>query len=239
MLNTIRRWFSGVSGASWSGAAQWAQARGHAFKRSRDREGFVIDAPSANPPWRLEWGPSQRPYIEGSELRLRAEVGDAELQMVILSRQLMDAMEKSVFEEFTEDLQTRVDTATPEEMRWLVLFPKLTPAELKILRDSFGAAGSAPMWVTQWLEGPLAAHLQQARSGWLAPEVPLALILQRGRLTLRTAMAEPDAAQLSAVTSLFEVAAREARRVVQSCSEHGLATTQPAAFDGGEARQRR
>ncbi len=234
MLNTIRRWFSGVSGSSWSGAAQWAEARDYGFKRSRDGEGFVIDAATARPPWRLEWGPSQRPYIQGAELRLRGDVGDVDLQMMVLSRQLMDAMEKTVFEQFTEDLQTRIDTATPEEMRWLVLFPKLSANELKILRDSFGAAGSAPMWVAQWLEGPLTTHLQQARSGWLAPEDPLALVLQRGRLTLRTAMAEPDAAKLSAVTGLFEVALREAKRVVQSCNDHGLATTQPALWSGGE-----
>lgn len=230
MLHTIRRWLSSASGASWAGAAQWAQARGHAFKRSRDGDGFVIDAASASPPWRLEWGPSQRPYIEGAELRLRGEVGEAELQMMILSRQLMDAMEKTVFEQFTEDLQTRVDTATPEEMRWLVLFPKLSPAELKILRDSFGAAGSAPVCLNQWLEGPLTEHLQQARAGWLAPQDPLALILQRGRLTLRTAMAEPDAAKLTAAAQLFEVALREARRVMQACHEQGMATTQPAAL---------
>ena len=74
MLNTIRRWFSGASGASWTGASQWAQARGYAFKRSRDGDGFVIEPTGANPPWRLEWGPSQRPYIEGPELRLRAVV---------------------------------------------------------------------------------------------------------------------------------------------------------------------
>ena len=31
-----------------------------------------------------------------------------------------------MFEEFTEGLQTRIDTATPEEMRWLVMFPRST-----------------------------------------------------------------------------------------------------------------
>lgn len=233
MLHTIRRWFSSASGSSWAGAADWAAERSYGFKRSREGDGFVIDASGARQPWRLEWGPSQRPYIEGAELRLRGDVGDADLQMVILSRQLMDAMEKSVFEEFTEDLQTRTDTATPEEMRWLVLFPKLPAADLKILRDSFGAAASAPQWVVQWLNGPLAVQLQQARASWLAPEDPLALIMQRGRLTLRTAIPQPDAARLTAVASLFEVAVQEARRVVQSFNDNGIASTQPAMWAGG------
>ena len=139
MLHTIKRWFSGGAGPGWAAAAEWAEARRYAFKRSRDGEGFIIDAGTPGAAWRLEWGPSQRPYIGGNELRLRADIGEVDLQMMVLSRQLMDAMEKAVFEQFTEDLQTRVDTATPEEMRWLVLFPKMPQAELKMLRDSFGA----------------------------------------------------------------------------------------------------
>ena len=38
-------------------------------------QGFVIDGRLGATPWRLEWGPSQRPYIQGQELRLRSELG--------------------------------------------------------------------------------------------------------------------------------------------------------------------
>lgn len=230
MLQTIKRWFSGGSASGWAGAHEWAQARRLDFKRVREGEGFVIDHPQGG--WRLEWGPSQRPYIEGSELRFRGETGDVDLQMMVLSRSLMDSMEKAVFEQFTEDLQTRIDAATPEEMRWLVLFPKLPASELKILRDSFGGAASSPRWVAQWLDGPLSEQLQQARSSWLAPEDPLALVLQRGRLTMRTALPQPDAAYLTASATLFEVALREARRVVQAFGENGAATTAPIMWSG-------
>ena len=34
-----------------------------------------IDQPGANPALRIEWGLSQRDYIEGNELRMRLEVG--------------------------------------------------------------------------------------------------------------------------------------------------------------------
>lgn len=230
MLQTIKRWFSGGAGSGWSGAEEWAEARHYSFKRSRDGDGFIIDAGAPGTGYRLEWGPSQRPYISGAELRLRGEIGEVDLQMMVLSRSLMDAMEKAVFEQFTEDLQTRVDTATPEEMRWLVLFPKMPASELKILRDSFGAAASAPRWLSSWLEGPLSAQLQQARSTWLAPEDPLALVLQRGRLTLRCSLPQPDAARLTAAATLFDVALREARRVAQACGENGVASTQPAMW---------
>jgi hypothetical protein len=228
MLHTIKRWFSGAAGSGWAGAESWAEGRKLVFKRIREGDGFVIESPEAG--WRIEWGPSQRPYIQGQELRLRGDTGEADLQMMVLSRSLMDAMEKAVFEQFTEDLQTRIDTATPEEMRWLVLFPKLAGNDMKVLRDSFGAAGSAPRFVAQWLEGPLSLQLQQARSSWLAPEDPLALVLHRGRLTMRLALAEPDGARLSAALALFEVALAEGRRVVQTFSESGVASTQPVMW---------
>jgi len=240
MLNAIKRMFSGGSGGSWSGAREWAQARGHDFKPTREGDGFVVEAGTLQTGWRLEWGPSQRPYIQGQELRLRAETVEVELQMLILSRSLKDAMERAVFEQFTEGLQTRIDTATPEEMRWLVLFPKLKDSEMKILRDSYVALASSPVWLSGWIEGRLSEQLQQARSTWLQPEDPLALVYQRGRLTLRTPLAQPDAARLAEVMRLFETAAHEARRVASQCVEQGGPSTQPSGWqtpdDGASTR---
>jgi hypothetical protein len=230
MLQTIKRWFSGSPGNDWTAAQEWAEQRRFSFKRTRDSAGFVIDAGTASTGWRMEWGPSQRPYISGSELRLRGEIGAVDLQMVVLSRQLMEAMEKAVFEQFTEGLQTRADTSTPEEMRWLVMFPKVPTNELRGMREHFGAASSVPLWLPQWLDGPLAAELKQARATWLAAEDPLALVIQRGRLTLRTAMPTLDAARLTAVLALFDVALREARRIAQQWTDNGVASTQPALW---------
>ncbi|HET9643704.1 MAG TPA: hypothetical protein VFP68_10190, partial [Burkholderiaceae bacterium] len=179
MLNAIKKWFSNAPSGAWGEVEVWARSRGYQFKRSREGDGFVVEGGWGKNTWRLEWGPSHRPYISGQELRLRAETGGGELQMIVLSRLLMEAMEKAVFESFTEDLQTRADTDTPEEMRWLVLFPKLRPAEMKSLRESFRGASSVPERLVSWLEGPLSQKLEQARSTWLAGEDPLALILQR------------------------------------------------------------
>lgn len=231
MLHAIKRWLSPGGSTRWNGARDWAQARQHAFKPTREGHGFVIEAGAPDRGgWRLEWGPSQRPYIQGNELRLRGETPAVELQMLVLSRHLLDAMERTVFEQYTEGLQTRIDTATPEEMRWLVLFPRLPDAQLKILRDSFGATASAPAYLLRWLEGPLTQRLQQARSGWLQPQDPMALVFQRGRLALRLSAAEPDASRLDDAVALFEVALREARRVAQGFAEEGGAAA-PEGWD--------
>jgi hypothetical protein len=234
MLHAIKRWFSSPSSAMrFAEIEEWAQSRRHQFKRAREGEGFVVDAAQRTPPWRLEWGPSQRSYITGRELRLRGDVGAApDVHMLLISRTLMESLERQVFEEYTENLQTRIDTATPEEMRWLVLYPKLGAAELKDLRERFGGVASAPQFLPQWLGGGLAAKLAEAAGSWLAPETPLVLIVQRGRLTLRTAMPAPDIQRFNDVVGLFEVALREARRAAEQW-EGGPASeqsTQPSLW---------
>ena len=216
MLGSIKRLFAGTpSQAGWEACEQWALARGHVFKRTRDSGGFVVEAQGEDG-WRLEWGPSQRDYITGGELRLRAELRDGpELQLLVVSRLLMEALERQVFEEFTEGTQTRIDTATPEEMRWLVMFPKVTAAESKELREHYGAVGNLPEALPAWLNGALTDKLLEAARTWLAREDRLVVIVQRGRLTLRTAMPQPEPARIEAVAALFDVALAESRRVMR------------------------
>jgi hypothetical protein len=217
MLESLKRWLAAPgSHPEWDAAERWARERGFAFKRAREGEGFVIDAADGTLPWRLEWGPSQRDYIEGGELRLRGDLGAAPgLQMLVITRLLMDALERQVFEEFTEGTQTRIDGSTPEEMRWLVLFPKMPGAELKGLREHFGAVANVAQAAANWLDGPLAEALAAAAASWLKPDDRLVLIVQRGRLTLRTAMRQVDDARIDAATTLFDVALKEARRVAK------------------------
>jgi hypothetical protein len=216
MLGSIKRLFGGgASQQGWDAVAQWAQQHGRVFKRTREHDGFVVETPGDDG-WRLEWGPSQRDYISGGELRLRAELGAApELQMLAISRALMEALERQVFEEFTEGLQTRIDTHTPEEMRWLVMFPKYSTTESRPLREHFGAVSNVPEAVSDWLQAPLADKLIEASQTWLAREDRLVLIVQRARLTLRTAMAQPDPSRMDHVAALFDVALRESRRVAR------------------------
>jgi hypothetical protein len=219
MLGSIKRLFAGVpSQEGWEPCEQWARSRGHVFKRTRDSGGFVVEA-QGDEGWRLEWGPSQRDYITGGELRLRAELREGpELQLLVVSRMLMEALERQVFEEFTEGTQTRIDTATPEEMRWLVMFPKYTGPESKELREHYGAVGNVPEALPAWLQGALTEKLLEAARSWLAREDRLVLIVQRGRLTLRTAMPQPEPARMELVASLFDVALQESRRVMRQFS---------------------
>jgi hypothetical protein len=224
MLDGIKRLFSGGAATpaqdGWEGIAPWAQSKQYAF-RGVQNEGFVIDGRLGATPWRLEWGPSQRPYIAGQELRIRAELGlPADLQVVLMNRQLQEAMEKAVFEQYVEGVQTRIDNQTPPEMRWLVMYPKLGGSALQGLREHFGGVAKLPPMLTQWLDGPLAPALEKTATHWLRGTDPLVLVVQRNRLTLRCAMAKPDIERVQAMVALFELALRELRRVNEHWQLH-------------------
>lgn len=232
MLDGLKRLFSGnppAPATGWEGIAPWAESRQYAF-RGVQSEGFVIDGRLGVAPWRLEWGPSQRPYIQGQELRLRAEMGlRSDLQLVLMNRELQETMEKAVFDQYVEGVQTRIDNQTPPEMRWLVMFPKLSGSEMGPLRERYMAFSSMKTWLMRWLEGPLMQALQVLR---VDASVPTVLMIGRGRLMLRTALAEPEVQALQAWLRLFEVAMREARRAANETSESISPSTQPSLWSG-------
>lgn len=238
MLKNLRRLFTGGPGkADASVLRQWADERGHAWRRPRGAEGGVVEGCSGAQAWRIEWGESQRDYIPGFELRLIAELDlPKEVVAMVLNRALAETMEATVYERYVDDVQTRIETDTPPEMRWLVLYPRLAAQDLGRLRESYVAVGSIEPWLQQWLHGPLndalAATLDQAPASQ-----PVVMTIGRGRLLLRTPMGEPDARQLAMWFSVFERALHEARRLGtewRAGANAGL-TTQPSAWAHSES----
>ena len=235
MLDGLKRLFSSGSAAQQGGLeaiTSWAETRTFTFRPMPQNDGFIIDGRVGAVPWRLEWGPSQRPYIEGGELRLRAELGlGKELQVVVLNKTLQEAMEKAIFEQYVEDVQTRIDNETPPEMRWLVMFPKLSEKELGRLKDRFAAVGNSKGWLSKWVGGPLGdALMSQA----LPADTPLVLMVARGRLMLRAQVNEPTADGLEAWVKLFETALSEARDVAEQVNAPLAPSTQPSLFTSSE-----
>jgi hypothetical protein len=237
MLKTLRRLFAGGSAtADPLLLRQWAEERGHAWRRVRDADGCVIEGRTGAQVWRIEWGASQREYITGLELRLIAELSlPKELVVMVLNRSLMEAMEEAVYERYVDDVQTRIDTDTPPEMRWLVLYPKVPGADLGRLKERYGAVCSILPWMQQWLQTPLNDALA-ATLGLADAAQPVVVTIGRGRLLLRTPMPLADARALSQWFSVFEHALREAGRLGaewRDAANQGL-TTQPSAWSRSE-----
>ena len=134
---------------------------------------------------------------------------------------LMEELERAVFEAYTDTLKTRVDTDTPEEMRWLVMFPKFNPSSSPMLRQRYGIVGVTKELTGAWVEADLGEALVQASQDLLPEGHPFVLMSMRGNLYMRTEMSEPDLPRLQALVRLLETAAREAQRVNGRLSESG------------------
>jgi len=222
MLESFKRLFAAKAepAPAWPEVEAWAKREGLPFRRVREGEGFVIEGRLDDLPWRLEWGPPQRSYIAGRELRMRMELDlPGDLQMLLLAKPLMDQLERQTYESFTEGLQTQIDTATPEEMRWLVMFPKVNLNAYRALRGRFGAVSALPSAVQAWLEGPLAQQLERALAGALQFDPPFVLMTLRGRAYLRTQLIAPDASAIDAAVAIFETAAAQAVLAAEGIAE--------------------
>ncbi len=230
-LEAIRRWFGGKGKPlrDWNALQHWAEDRQYVMRHARGQEGFVIDGRQGRLPWRMEWGPSKRSYIHGGELRLRAEVEVApELNAVVMSRKLQERLETEVFDQFVGDLQTRVDTQTPAEVRWLVMHVPLSGPEMRGLKSRWSAVANIKSWLERWLSGPLRDELEQLQ---VHPELPVVVVVTRQRCTLRVAMPHPTLCEIEGWLKLFECCLREARRAgTTGSAAEDMEITQPGLF---------
>jgi hypothetical protein len=221
MLAILKRWWSAATPKpGLHGIEHWARAHSASWRRVR-----------------VEWGPSHRPYIVGSELRFIAELGlHRDLQLMVLNRSLMLSSEAKVYDEYVQGVQTRIDTQTPTEIRWLVMYSKLSASELRSLGVRFGGVASVKPWLLQWLSGPLSdALLETARN--LSDSDAFVLSIARGRLSMRLAMRDPRPERLDPWLKLFETAIDEARRTAGEWRDSALpaASTRPSVWPRDEA----
>ncbi|MEK8034888.1 hypothetical protein AACH06_29080 [Ideonella sp. DXS29W] len=214
MLKFIKQRLFRASSLDGRQAVQaWAEAAGWVMRTLRDQDGFVIDSRGGELEGRIEWGPSQRHYLGGYELRMRGELPklSGSAHAVVMPKALLEDVESELFNQFVGGVQTEIDEETPEEMRWLALSPKLSPALLGELKAHYGAVSNRTPWLAHWLQGPLGELLLQRATGPAEVAAPFALIVQRNRLTLRVALPEPDVATVQGAQALFEMALGQAR----------------------------
>ncbi len=205
MFDALKRWIDPdrVESDDARVLLAWARAEGHVFKHVKDKTsgGHVVEAAEG---WRVEWGDSQRPYIIGKELRFRAETGiPSDVQLILLSRVLAQALESEVFSSFTNPMQTQIDSTLPEEMRWLAMHPQVQlPAE-SILSRRYVVFTNAEQVSTHWLDPATCRALEEAAVSWWSDSLVLVVTLNRGILTARLAGHPVAMPQLKLVSSLF------------------------------------
>jgi hypothetical protein len=227
MLERIRHWLSSSEEPQDEQVRDllaWAQARQFRVKRVRGSGGFVVEGYCSsleNMPWRLEWGASQRPYIPGEELRLRMELGLPEdLHLLLLSFSLKEALSAQAFERWTQSNQTIMDVDSPEEMRWLALYPQVDALDQPRLRGRMVVFSPREDIARAWLQGPLCAMLAVNCDRLFEGDAPFILMTMRGRLYLRLQCADPSPEVVSAAARLFDCAAVSVRKAAALLPSH-------------------
>ena len=141
------------------------------------------------------------------------KIQNSEVQALLLDRPLLAHLDHEIYAQITDNVQTRLDEETPEEMRWLAMHPKLSPNQMGVaLRDRYGAIGNDTEWVSRWLAGPISDALK-LRADELSLEAvtaePFMLRLARGQVVLRQSAPRPTVKLLEssiAVAAAVDVA---------------------------------
>jgi hypothetical protein len=135
--------------------------------------------------------------------------------MVCLSKALARRFEVEVFDQITGENQTVVDPSLPDEVRWLVMLPKVSLSDSPELNARFAVMGSHEPLVLMWRDPKVLQALLAAGEGWWADDLPCVLTHNNGWLTLRMPASGLTAAGLDGALALFTVLvhALKARRV--------------------------
>ncbi len=157
-------------------------------------------------PWRMEIGRSSRDYIKGNEIRMRAELGvNEDAVALVMTRELKDKLEKAAYSLYTDPLQTTVDPNLPEEMRWLAMFQEFGWPEVGVeFFDEFAVLADARGRAMDFLSNALAQQFVQCnRRNEEGKQLPLVVMVMRGKAYLRTVHEPANLATVAAAHALF------------------------------------
>ena len=185
--------------------SEWAGTQGLAYTASADGGGFSLKGDTGGKPWRLERGDASRQYIDGDEIRARAELEvNEEVSVLIMNRPLKEVLEKRTYQMYTDSLQTTADPNLPEELRWLAMYPEVGWSGLS---DAFWARYAVMAdqreHAVAWIAPPLAHLMLSWPEPGPAAEVPFILMLMRGRLYLRMQYTPADMPTLEHACAVF------------------------------------
>ncbi len=155
--------------------------------------------------WRMEVGKPSRNYIQGEELRGRAELGVGEdVALMVLNRPLKESLEKKAYSMITDTLQTTADPNLPEEMRWLAMYDEVGWDGLpEAFWKDYAVLADKREHALAWLDTRLAEMLLDWPQPGPSRETPCMIVLLRGKCYLRVQVRSPNDALLQHASDIF------------------------------------
>jgi hypothetical protein len=194
--------------------SEWAATQGFGFSQT-GTAAFGLEGQVGGKSWRMEVGRPSRKYIQGEELRARADLGlHHDGDVVVMSRPLKEQLAKQAYEHYTDDVQTTVGATMPEEVRWLAMFDEVGWDSLpRVVWTRYSVITDAREHALAWIDPLLAQQLLDWPAPAPGPDVPFMLMLLRGKVYLRMQQA---ASQLPVL--------QHAAQVLASACENALGT---------------
>ncbi len=206
--------------------ARWAAKQQLAIVTHSAEGHFDLGGDIHGHPWRLECGTPTRDYVQGLELRGRADVGaDLDAAVMVINRPLQETLEKKAYSAITDTLQTAVSSDLPEEMRWLSMYEEVAwPGLPASFRAHFMVVAERVEHAQRWIHAPVVSQLLNAVEGEGGAEraqSPLVLMLARGRVYLRLEHTQRSLAEIAHARQLLLVAGQAALQNVPPMSVAG------------------
>jgi hypothetical protein len=196
--------------AAFGPVSQWASSQGFAF--STQGGGFAMDGPVAGKPARIEVGRPSRKYIQGEELRGRAELGiSSDVLVVLMNRPLKESLEKQAYALYTDTLQTSVDPNLPEEMRLLAMYEEVGWDSMpRIFWTRYSIVADDREHAMAWVDPGLVKRLLEWPAPAPAADLPFMLMLLRGKAYLRMQQGAGHMPTLQHAAQVFSAACENA-----------------------------
>lgn len=195
--------------------SEWATLHGFALAHTAANQSLALQGKVQGRPWRIEIGKPVRNYIEGEELRARAELGiDDNLAVLVINRKLKEALEKQAYSMITDTLQTTADPSLPEEMRWLAMYDEVGWDKLPLpFWQRYAVLSDKREHAMGWVDDKLASQLMDWPVPAPGPEVPFMVLLLRGKGYMRMQYEPAEMATLQHAAAIFTAACESALRI--------------------------
>lgn len=201
-----------ASAGSWAPMSEWAATQGFEFSSEQARQAFCVTGRVAGRPWRLELGPPSRSYVQGEELRARADLGfDGEVAVLLMSRHLKDTLQAQADRLPTHPHPSSPEPPLGEEMRWLAEYHEVDWVGPPLqFWSRYAVMASQREWAMEWLDSDLVRQLIAWPLPGVDPEVPFLLSLMHGRVFLRMEYRPSDLPTLQHAAGIFTNACESA-----------------------------
>lgn len=193
----------------------WAERESLRFEQVPTGDRLVWTGQWAGHPLRMESAPPQRDYLRGHELRLRLDLGLSDhWSLMVMNRALKQHLEQAAYSGYTDPVQTTARLKLTEEMRWLSMFGEVGWTRMSPdFWTRFGVLAECREDAQAWLDEALVDALMGLPAADDGQQIPLIMMLTRGRLYLRTQHDRSDSLKLDLFLALAQTAAQSACRL--------------------------